>query len=155
VGAPGRGIAGLAMAMAMAMAMAACAALAAQPPGAGAEIPGVATSAPADMAFVSTGPIMALGMADYGIATVAAGADIDLVITNDAPAAFTPGTTTIAWTVTDATGRTGGDTQEATVFPGCVSPRHPTYVEARGPRTTMVPGDSRAPPKGIAASCWT
>jgi len=148
MGAPGRGTAGLAVAVAVA----ACAVLAAQPPGAGAEIPGVTIRAPADVAFVSTGPIMALGMADYGIATVDAGADIDLVIASDAPAAFAPGTTTISWTVTDAAGRTGVDTQEVAVFPGCEPPRLPTRVEARGPRTTIGPGDSGALPDGIAGT---
>ena len=102
-------------ALGVAMAAMACAMLAAQPPGAGAEIPNVAISAPADMTFSSTGPIIALGMGSYGIATVEASVDTDLVMANDAPAAFTTGMTTITWTVTDPTGRTEADTQAITV----------------------------------------
>ena len=134
----------------LAMLAVACAMLAVQPPGAGAEIPNVSISAPADMTFVSTGLIIALGMDSYGIATVEAVTDTDLAMANDAPAAFTTGTTTITWTITDAAGRAEADTQEVTVFPGCVSPRHPTHVEARGPRTAIVPGDSNALPDGVS-----
>jgi len=105
----------------MAIAALACAFLVAQLPGAGAEIPNVAISAPADMTFVSTGPIIALGMANYGIATVEATADVDLVMANDAPAAFTSGDTTITWTVTDATGQTESDTQVISVLPGPIT----------------------------------
>jgi len=101
----------------MAIAAVACVMLIAPQPGANAEIAGVTVSAPADMTFVSTGPIIALGMANYGIATVEAASSVDLVMTNDAPAAFTSGTTTITWTVTDATGQAESATQEITVLP--------------------------------------
>lgn len=101
-----------------AIAAIACAFLVAQLPGADAEIPSVTISAPADMTFVSTGPIVALGMSNYGIATVESTADVDLVMTNDAPAAFTSGDTTITWTITDATGQTESDTQVISVLPG-------------------------------------
>lgn len=101
----------------MAMAAVACAMLIAPQPGADAEIAGVTVSAPADMTFVSTGPVIALGMADYGIATVEATSSVDLVMTNDAPAAFTSGTTAITWTVTDATGQSESATQDITVLP--------------------------------------
>ena len=105
----------------MAMVVMACAMLVVQQPGASAEIANVAISAPADMTFVSTGPIIALGMDSYGIATVDASVDTDLVMTNDAPAAFTSGATTITWTITDATGQTESDSQVITVLPAPIS----------------------------------
>ncbi|MDD9809396.1 MAG: hypothetical protein OXU25_06195 [Thaumarchaeota archaeon] len=115
---PRRGATG---ALGIAMVVVACAMLVVQQPGASAEIANVAISAPADMTFVSTGPIIALGMSNYGIATVEASVDTDLVMTNDAPAAFTSGTTTITWTITDATGQTEADSQVITVLPAPIS----------------------------------
>ena len=71
-------------------------------------------TAPAAQSFEATAVLSPLTQLDYGTAT---GSDIftPVVITDDAPATFALGDTTITWTATDANGLTNTATQIITV----------------------------------------
>jgi hypothetical protein len=76
------------------------------------ELPTI-TAPPADTVTADAGMCEAAGV-DLGIPETADNCSVDLV-DNDAPASFPVGTTTVTWTVTDATGNTATATQDITV----------------------------------------
>ena len=69
-------------------------------------------SAPADVSVESSGPIAV----NLGTPSVNDLVDPNPVVSNNAPAAFDPGTTTVTWTATDATGNSATSTQTVTVI---------------------------------------
>jgi type VI secretion system Hcp family effector len=68
--------------------------------------------APADITIEATGPLTTVSL---GTATATDNEDPSPTITNNAPASFPLGTTTITWTATDASGNSASATQQVTI----------------------------------------
>jgi len=68
-------------------------------------------TAPADISQGATGPLTEV---DIGEAT--ASDNCSVIITNDAPASFAPGTTTVTWSATDGSGNVSTATQDITIL---------------------------------------
>ena len=74
-----------------------------------------AIAVPSDASFNATGSLTSLTANDYGRAHAIDFVDHAPVITNDAPALFQIGNTTITWTATDASGNSVSASQTVTV----------------------------------------
>ena len=70
-------------------------------------------TAPPDLVVDATGPLTVVSL---GAPTVSDNVDSSPAVTNDAPAAFPGGTTTVTWTATDASGNSATATQTVTVL---------------------------------------
>jgi len=99
-------------------------------------------SLPADVSVEATGAQTAVT-----IGTASATDIFAVTITNDAPATFPIGTTTVTWTATDANGNASTGTQTVTVAdttaPTVTAPANVT-VEATGPTTAVSLGSATA-----------
>ena len=101
-------------------------------------------AAPAEVTVEATGSLTTVAI---GTATATDAVDPNPVITNDAPAQFPLGTTSVTWTATDASGNSASDTQPVTVqdttLPSIAVPADVT-VEATGSLTTVAAGTATA-----------
>ena len=94
-----------------------------------------AVAAPADSTFEATAPLTPLTAADYGNATATDAVGVDS-LTNNAPASFPLGATSIVWTAVDAAGNSGTATSTVTVLdrtPPTIAPHGNMVAEATGP----------------------
>jgi hypothetical protein len=100
-------------------------------------------TAPASATFEATGPSTPLTAADYGNASASDAVGV-ASLTNDAPASFPLGTTTITWTAKDAAGNVGTATSTVTVrdttAPIVTAPANSTF-EAIAPLTPLTAAD--------------
>ena len=99
-----------------------------------------ALTAPGAVTVEATGPATVVAL---GTPTVSDAVDASPVVTNDAPATFPLGPTTVTWTVTDASGNVNTAAQlvtvEDTTAPALTAPGAVT-VEATGPATVVALG---------------
>jgi Ca2+-binding RTX toxin-like protein len=104
-----------------------------------------AVTAPADVTVTDGDPIV------LGTATAVDLVDGAVAVTNDAPATFPLGATTVTWSATDNAGNTGTDTQLVTVNPVGADITPPVVTapaditaEATGPTTAVALGTATA-----------
>ena len=98
---------------------------------------------PADTTFQAVAALTPLTTADYGTATATDAVGV-VSLTNDAPASFPVGTTTVTWTATDAAGNAGTATSTVTVqdtIAPAVTPPANSIFEATAPLTLLTAAD--------------
>jgi len=101
---------------------------------------------PADVTVEATGSVTSVAL---GAPTVSddVSSPANITITNDAPATFPLGATTVTWTATDEAGNSATATQNVTVedtIPPTIMPPASQSVEAGGPLTHVLIGSATA-----------